>query len=89
MIVKIQQMLSQDQRLTLRLIVEELGISKDTAHTIVREDLEKRKICSRFVSHKLSEERKANRMETSGDFISMCYQDSLLLENITEGETWN
>ena len=32
-------MLAQDQQLMLRLIAEELGISKDTAHTIVRDDL--------------------------------------------------
>ena len=53
MIEKMRQMLAQDRRLTLILIVEELGISKNTVHTIVRDDLGKRKICSRFVPHKL------------------------------------
>ena len=69
---KVRQMLTQDQRLTLRLITEELGISKNTTHTIVRDDLCKQKICSRFVPHNLTDEQKAKRMETSGDFISMC-----------------
>ena len=36
MIEKVRQMLAQDRRLTLILIAEELGISKDTAHIIVR-----------------------------------------------------
>ena len=36
MIEKVRQMLAQDRQLTLRFIAEELGISKDTAHTIVR-----------------------------------------------------
>jgi len=36
------------------LMAEELGISKDTVHTIVREDLGKQKICFRFVAHKLT-----------------------------------
>ena len=53
MIEKVRQMLAQERRLTLRLIAEELGISKDTAHTIVRDDLGKRKICSRFMPHKI------------------------------------
>lgn len=89
MIEKVRQMLAQDRRLTLRLIAEELGISKDTAHTIIRDDLGKRKICSRFVPHKLTDEQKTKRMETSGDFISMCDQDPLLLETIVTGdETW-
>jgi hypothetical protein len=35
----VQQMLAQDRRVTLRLMAEELDISKDTVHTIVREDL--------------------------------------------------
>ncbi|XP_069670078.1 protein GVQW3-like isoform X5 [Periplaneta americana] len=39
MIAKVRQMLAQDRRLTLRLIAEELDISKDTVHTIVRDDL--------------------------------------------------
>ena len=84
-----RQILSQDRRLTLRLIAEEFGISKDTAHTIVRDDLDKRKICSRFVPHKLTDEQKAKRMETSGHFIAMCDQDPLLLVNIVTGyEIW-
>ena len=85
-IEKVRQMLAQYRRLTLRLIAEELGINKDTAHTIVRDDLGKRKMCSRFVTHKLTDEQKAKRMETSGDLISMCDQDPMLLENIVSGD---
>jgi predicted DNA binding protein len=32
-------MLAQDRRVTLRLMAEELGISKGMVHTIIREDL--------------------------------------------------
>ena len=89
MIERVQQMLAQDQRVTLRLMAEELGISKDTVHTIVREDLGKQKICSRFVPHKLTDEQKAKRMETTGDFITMCDQDPSFLQTIITGdETW-
>ena len=83
---KERQLLAQDRRLTLRLIAEELGISKDTAHTIVRDDLGKREICSRFVPHKLTDEQKGKRKETSGEFSSMYDQDPLLLENIVTGD---
>ena len=82
-------MLAQDRRLTLRLIAEEFGISKDTANTVVRDDLGKGKICFRFLHHKLTDEQKAKRMHTSGGFISMCDQDALFQENIVTGdETW-
>ena len=64
-----------DRRLTLRLIEEELGISKDTAHTIFRDDLCKRKICSRFVPHKLTDEQDPLVLENivTGD-ENWCYQ---------------
>ena len=62
-----------------------MGISKDTVHTIVHEDLVKWKICSRFVPHKLTGEQKAKRMETSGDFITMCDQDPSSLRTIVTG----
>jgi hypothetical protein len=41
MIEQVRQMLAQDRRVTLRLMVEELGISKDMVHTIICEDLGK------------------------------------------------
>ena len=67
-IKKVRQMLARDRRLTLRLIAEELGISKDMIHTIIHDDLCKQNICSRFVPHKLTDEQKEKQMETSGDF---------------------
>ena len=38
---RVQQMLAQDRRVTLQSMAEELGISKDTVHAIVREDTSK------------------------------------------------
>jgi hypothetical protein len=70
-------------------MAEELGISKNMVHTIVCEDLGKRKICSWFVPHKLTDEQKAIWMETSGDFITTCDQDPSFLRIIVTGdETW-
>jgi histone-lysine N-methyltransferase SETMAR len=70
-------------------MAEEFGISKDTVHTIVCEDLGKWKISSRFVPHKLTDEQKAKRMEISGDFITMRDQDPSFLQTIvTDDETW-
>ena len=89
MIVKVREILSRDRRMTLRLMAEELGICKDTVHIIVREDLEKRKICSRFVPHSLTAEQKERRMECAKDFINSCHQDPSFLANIITGdESW-
>ena len=54
------------------------------------DDLGEREICSRFVQHKVTDEQKVKRGETSGYLNSMCDQDPLLLENIVTGdETWS
>jgi len=75
--------------LTLRLMAEELGIGKEAVRTIVREDLGKRKICSRFVPHRLTAEQKEKRMECANDFVRMCHQDRSFLTTIVTGdETW-
>lgn len=86
---RVRVLLTNDRRLTLRLIAEELGISKDTVGTIVHEELGKRKICSRFVPHMLTDEQKARRCETSGDFIDTCDRDPTFLGSIVTGdESW-
>ena len=81
MMGKVRQTLAQDRRLTLRLIAEELGISRNTAHTNDHDDLGKRKVFSRFVQHKFTAKQKEERMDTSGDF-------SFLEIIVTGDETW-
>jgi len=88
-IERVRRMLADDRRLSLRLIAEELNIGLDSAHTIVHNHLKKRKICARFVPHKLTDEQKQRRMETSGDFIDMCDKNPEVLNTIMAGdETW-
>ncbi|XP_025155138.1 putative uncharacterized protein FLJ37770 [Harpegnathos saltator] len=70
-IEQVRRMLADDRRLSLRMIAEDLKISKENVSTIVHEHLKKRKICARLIPHKLTEEQKQNRMETSRDFIDM------------------
>ncbi|KAK9737047.1 hypothetical protein QE152_g11054 [Popillia japonica] len=76
-------MRAQDRRLSIRLIVEKLGV-EDTVHTS-----SVMMAYSRFVSHKVIDEQKAKRMETSGHLIFICDQDPFLLQTIVTGdETW-
>jgi len=41
----------QDRRITTRLIAQLLGVGKKVARKVMERDLERRKICSRFVPH--------------------------------------
>ncbi|GBN72728.1 hypothetical protein AVEN_245192-1 [Araneus ventricosus] len=82
-------MLADDRQLSLRMIAEELKISLASVSNIIHENLQKRKICIRFVPDKLSDEQKQHRMETSGDFIDACDRNPQLLETIVTGdESW-
>ena len=86
MIEKVRQMLAQDRRQTLRFFAEELGISKDTALTIVHDDLGKRKICSLFIPHKLTDEQKENGwnlLETSFPCVTVIFALRLAAANLS------
>ncbi|GBM56331.1 hypothetical protein AVEN_60313-1 [Araneus ventricosus] len=88
-IERVRRMLADDRRLSLRMITEELKISLDSVSNIIHEHLQKRKICARLVPHKLSDEQKQHRMETSGDFIDACDRNPQFLETIVKGdESW-
>ena len=60
---KISQLLLQNRYLSLRMLADEVNIDKDTVRRIVVEDLRKRKICSRFVPHSLTPEKKTREMQ--------------------------
>ena len=79
-------MIADDWRLSLRMMAEELKISKDSVSIIVHEHLGKWKICARFVPHMLTDEQKQTRMEISGDYIDMCDWNPHFLETIITGD---
>jgi len=69
-------------------IADRLNIGMETVRRIVTEDLEKRKICMRFVPHALTTEQKQERVVYCQDLLSMV-QDERFWENIIAGdETW-
>ena len=68
-------MIVADWQVSLRMITEELNISKDSISTTVHEHLRKWKICAWFEQHMLTNELKQTWMEMSGDFTDMCDQN--------------
>jgi len=50
-------MVKEDRNVTSRLIADTLGIPKTVVLRILREDLKKQKLCSRFVPHALTQEQ--------------------------------
>jgi len=50
-------MVTEDRNVTSRLIADTPGIPKAVVLRILRQDLKKRKLCSRFVPHALTREQ--------------------------------
>ena len=84
----VRHLLTENHLTTLQMIADHLNIGKETVRRIVTEDLGKRKICARFVSHALTTEQKQERVVYCKDLLLMG-QDEHFWENIITGdETW-
>ena len=54
---KVREIIAIDTNFTVRMLAEELNSSYCTIYTILTEDLSKRKVCARFVPHKLNDDQ--------------------------------
>ena len=64
-IATVDQMFKEDRKVTSRSIVDKLGIPKTVVARILREDLKKQKLCSRFFPHALTREQMDERVSDS------------------------
>ncbi|GFT83337.1 HTH_48 domain-containing protein [Nephila pilipes] len=78
-----------DHRLTVREIAEEVGVSKDSAHAILREDLNMNRMAAKFVPKLLSPEQKDLRFDVAQDLLDTANTDPGFLNTmITGDESW-
>jgi hypothetical protein len=71
------------------MIAESLNIPKTVVLRILKEDLGKRKLCARYVSHSLTPEQRENRVTSCQDLIAMAEADKNFFNKIiTEDEAW-
>jgi [histone H3]-lysine36 N-dimethyltransferase SETMAR len=86
---KIKNILQKNKSITLRMLSEEMGISKDTCHNIIKINLNKKKLCSKFVPKNLTEEQKQVRVETCQDLLETSQNDPNFVKKIIAGdESW-
>ncbi|PSN50055.1 hypothetical protein C0J52_04225 [Blattella germanica] len=55
---RVRNLILEDHRLTLRVIAADIGISKDSAHAILRVDLNIRIVVSKFLTKLMSAEQR-------------------------------
>jgi hypothetical protein len=70
-------LVKNNHRIASRLIAESLNIPKTVVLRILKEDLEKRKLCARFVLHSLTPEQKEVRVTSCQDLIAKADADKI------------
>jgi len=61
-IANVRQILSENRRLTVRSIAEQLDIDRERVRKILTEDLDMRKMCAKMVPKERTEEQKRRRV---------------------------
>jgi hypothetical protein len=82
----VTEILASDRCVSARLIEELLRIPKNTVHQIFTEDLDRRKVCARFVPHSLSGDEKHVRVERCKDKLRSAQSDTKFTKSIVTGD---
>jgi len=82
-IAKINQIVRENHRLTVRSIAEQVNIDRETVGKILTED---EGVCAKMVPKELTEEQKQRRVTICQDLLDR--QDGILGRVITGDETW-
>ena len=67
LIAKVRKRIQEERCVTVRMMVDEFGVNRETIRQILVEDLDKRKVASRFVPHALSDDQRHERVQYAKD----------------------
>ena len=84
-IAPVTDLVKNDRRVALRMIAESLNIPKTVVLWILKEDLEKKKLCARFVPLSLTPEQREDRVTSCQDIITMADADNFFLTKLLQG----
>ena len=88
-IAAVADLVKNDRRITSRMITESLNIPKTVVLQILKEDLGKRKLCTRFVPHPLTSEQREDWVTSCQAIIAMANAGKNFMNKIITGdETW-
>ncbi|KAJ4441881.1 hypothetical protein ANN_11741 [Periplaneta americana] len=86
---RVRNLVMADRRLTVREIAEEVGVSKHSAHAILRDDLNMNRVAAKFVPKLLSPEQKDLRRDVAQDLLDTANTDPGFLNTVKTGdESW-
>ena len=90
MIVRVEQMLMEDRRLTMKQTAANAGISVGSVDTILHDNLKMRKVSVRWVPRMLTDENKASRVTMCQAMLSRDkgMNSAFFSPIVTMDETW-
>ena len=72
--------MDKDRRVSIETIRAQFDVSVGTVHTIIREELKMRKICTKFVPRVLREDQKERRCHDSREMVELINSDPAVLD---------
>ena len=89
LIGQIKNFMDKDRRVSVETISAQFDVSVGTVHTIIREELEMRKICAKFVPRVLREDQKERRCHDSREMVELINSDPAVFDAlVTCDESW-
>ena len=89
LIGQIKNFLDKDRHVSIETISAQFDVSVGTVNTIIREELNMQKICSKFVQRVLREDQKERRGHDSRDMVELINSDPAVLDApVTYDESW-
>ena len=82
---RVRQKVRSDRRLTVRMIVDELGMSSERVWKIITEDLKMRKICAKMETTLLNEGQKERRVQVCQEILWQLVTEPNLLKRVVSG----
>ena len=80
LIGQIKNFMDKDRRVSIETISSQFDVSVGTVHTIIREELKMPKICAKFVSRVLREDRKERRCHDSREMVELINSHPVILD---------
>jgi len=86
---QVRPLVTQDRRITVRELADEVGVSIQSVHTILTADLGLRRVSAKFVPKLLTMEQKQLRLKIAQDMLDCVESDSNFLNTVINGdESW-
>ena len=89
MIEEVRQLIQCDRRMTIVGLEQEVGISHESIHRILSDDLKMRRVSAKFVPRQLTTDQMECRMMVAGDLFEKGGENPAFLTKIVTGdESW-